>query len=100
MKEIKFFGVILCWLLCAAAHAQTVQLEFPAFAGKTYELVLFQGDKTIKAIEGTLPADGKVSLVIPPQYAPYTGMCRWLITNTAGGAAWIWPYRGGVSVSV
>ncbi len=96
MKVIKFFGFILCWLLCAATHAQTIQLEFPAFAGKTYELVLFQGDKTIKAIEDTIPADGKVVLEVPKQYAPYTGMCRWLITGTAkgGGLDMVIPGHG------
>ena len=77
----------LCWgLLAAAAQAQTITLEFPAFAGKTFEWVLFQGDKTIKLYENdTIPANGKMVLEVPQQYAPYSGMCRWLITNTAEG---------------
>ncbi|MBB3842256.1 thiol-disulfide isomerase/thioredoxin [Runella defluvii] len=96
MKRFKYLLSLFYGLLATMANAQTIHLEFPAFAGKTYELVLFQGDKSIKAIEDTIPANGKVALVVPPQYAPYTGMCRWLITNSAegGGLDMVIPGRG------
>lgn len=85
MKVIK--ALISLWLLGSGslANAQTIELTFPKFAGKTFEFILFQGDQTIKVMESMIPTDGKVELVIPPNYAPYTGMSRWLITNTAEG---------------
>ncbi len=77
------FSVFYFMVLQAAA--QNISMEFPAFAGKTYDFVIFQGSKTITALQDTIPADGKFTLQIPKQYAPYTGMSRWLITGTAEG---------------
>lgn len=68
------------------AFAQTIDIEFPKFAGKTFDFIIFQGDKQVKLYENqTIPPNGLVQIIIPPKYAPYTGMCRWLITNTAEG---------------
>lgn len=72
-----FFGV--------QGFAQSISMEFPAFAGKTYDFIIFQGSKQETVQQDTIPANGKFILTIPKQYAPYTGMCRWLITNTAEG---------------
>lgn len=67
-------------------RAQTIELTFPAFAGKTYEFIIFQGDKSIRLYENdTIPKNGVLKLEIPKEYAPYTGMCRWLITNSPEG---------------
>lgn len=64
-------------------RAQTLEIAFPKFAGKTYEFIIFQGSEMVKVKENdTIPHDGVVKLVIPPKYAPYTGMCRWLNTAT------------------
>lgn len=65
--------------------AQNIRMEFPHFAGKTYEFIIFQGSGAKKVLEGTIPPDGKFALSIPEQYMPYTGMCRWLITGTEEG---------------
>ncbi|RKE77171.1 thioredoxin-like protein [Chryseobacterium sp. AG363] len=65
--------------------AQTINMDFPKFAGKTYDFVIFQGDKEIKIIQDTIPHNGKFELRIPSEYAPYTGMSRWLITNSEEG---------------
>lgn len=82
-KAVSFVFLLLFSLAC---QAQTIVMEFPAFAGKTFDFVIFQGDKTIKIYENdTIPPNGIISLVIPNEYAPYTGMCRWLITNTDEG---------------
>jgi len=78
----------LLWLLAIVSlqlKGQTIEMEFPAFAGKTYDFIIFQGDKQIKAQQDTIPADGVFQLNIPKEYMPYKGMCRWLITNTAEG---------------
>ncbi|WP_277115379.1 thioredoxin family protein [Chryseobacterium sp.] len=65
--------------------AQTINMDFPRFAGKTYDFVIFNGDKEIKLIQDTIPENGKFELRIPSEYSPYTGMSRWLITNSSEG---------------
>ncbi len=72
-------------LITVNSFSQSITMEFPAFAGKTYDLIIFQGNKNEKVIQDTIPTNGKFVLKIPEQYAPYTGMCRWLITGTAQG---------------
>ena len=82
----KYF--ILISLFCfvsSTSIAQNISMEFPAFAGKTYDFVIFQGSKAETVQKDTIPANGKFTLNIPKQYAPYTGMCRWLITGSAEG---------------
>lgn len=76
------------------ATAQTIRMEFPHFAGKTYDLILFQGDQQVKAIQDTIPASGKFEMKIPKEYEPYTGMSRWLITNSAEGGGLDIPIPG------
>ncbi len=75
-------------------RAQTIGMKFPAFAGKTYDLILFQGDKQVTALQGTIPSDGNFTMVIPKAYAPYTGMGRWLITGTREGGGLDMPIPG------
>lgn len=82
MSKIFLFLTIL-WSLCGTA--QTITMEFPAFAGKTYDFIIFQGSKEEAIINDIIPANGKFELTIPAQYAPYTGMSRWLITNSETG---------------
>lgn len=77
---------MMAMLLSGMASAQTIDIEFPKFAGKTYDFIIFQGDKLVKIYENdTIPQSGLVRVVIPTQYAPYVGMCRWLITASAQG---------------
>ena len=58
---------------------------WPAFAGKTYDFIIFQGDKQVTAQQDTIAKDGSFVLSVPQKYAPYTGMSRWLITGTTEG---------------
>lgn len=83
MKK-KIISLILC-SLCCWSQAQKINMNFPHFAGKTYDFVIFQGDKQQTILQGTIPANGKFALQIPKEYAPYTGMSRWLITNSKDG---------------
>lgn len=72
--------------VCFNGFSQTIEIEFPKFAGKTFEFIIFQGDKLLKIYENdTIPKKGLVKVSIPKEYEPYTGMCRWLITGTAEG---------------
>lgn len=73
-------------LLSTFIFSQTIEIEFPKFAGKTYEFIIFQGDKSVKLYDkDTIPKSGLIKLEIPKEYAPYSGMCRWLITGTKEG---------------
>jgi len=82
MHKLILSFVILCTV---QSFSQSITMEFPAFAGKTYDFIIFQGSKQETVQQDTIPANGKFTLKIPKQYAPYTGMCRWLITGTAEG---------------
>ena len=66
--------------------AQNIGMEFPAFAGNSYDFIIFQGSKTVSLTKGRIPENGKFTLTIPEQYAPYTGMCRWLISGSSENA--------------
>tara|TARA_R110002126_G_scaffold281512_2_gene429347 strand:+ start:14757 stop:16121 length:1365 start_codon:yes stop_codon:yes gene_type:complete len=82
---IKKILVPLILFIAINSFSQSISMDFPAFAGKTYDFIIFQGSKQETVQQDTIPANGKFTLKIPKQYAPYTGMCRWLITNTADG---------------
>lgn len=85
MKHKQTFLLIALSLSSISLKTQTIRLNFPYFAGKAYDFILFQGDKTLTVAKDTIPPDGKFELIIPKEYAPYTGMCRWLLTNTKEG---------------
>lgn len=85
MKHKHAFLLIALSLSSISLKTQTIRLNFPYFAGKAYDFILFQGDKTLTVAKDTIPPDGKFELIIPKEYAPYTGMCRWLITNSEKG---------------
>lgn len=91
MKKLSL-AILLFWAVYA--QTQTIQMEFPHFAGKTYDLILFQGDKQVKVIQDTIPAGGKFTMTIPKEYAPYTGMSRWLLTNSTEGGGLDMPISG------
>ncbi|HFK5529565.1 TPA: alkyl hydroperoxide reductase [Elizabethkingia anophelis] len=67
------------------SKAQQISMNFPHFAGKSYDFIIFQGDQQKTVFQGTIPESGHFSLSIPTEYAPYTGMSRWLITGTREG---------------
>lgn len=85
MNKTRIRVSLIAILSFLGAQGQTIQMSFPHFAGKTYDLILFQGDQQKKIIQDTIPKDGKFTLAIPKEYAPYTGMSRWLITGTQEG---------------
>jgi thiol-disulfide isomerase/thioredoxin len=82
-KNFKHFFFLL--FISFSATAQTITLEFPYFAGQTYEFAIFQGDKRIKLKEDTIAKGGKVQLSIPDNYKGYKGMAQWYFTNSATG---------------
>ena len=82
MKKITLF---VCSMVSLIFYAQEIRMEFPHFAGKSYDFIIFQGTETKTVFQGTIPADGKFTLSVPKEYASYTGMSRWLITGTQEG---------------
>lgn len=67
------------------ATAQTINIEFPYFAGKTYDFKIVQGNKLIVLQNDTIPKGGKVQLTIPEKHKGYKGMALWYITNSRDG---------------
>ncbi|WP_260254634.1 alkyl hydroperoxide reductase [Elizabethkingia meningoseptica] len=77
---ILFILVTGFWL-----SAQTVDMYFPQFERRTYDFIIFKGSRAITLLQGTVPEGGRFRLQIPDGYSPYTGMSRWLLTNTKEG---------------
>lgn len=85
MIKNLFIYLIIFFIASFSAFAQTINLEFPYFAGKTYEFKIVQGDKQIVLQRDTIPKGGKVKLQIPREYKGYKGMAMWYLTNTEQG---------------
>jgi hypothetical protein len=83
-KMKRWLFIFLC-IVSDGAIAQSISMEFPAFAGKTYDFIIFKGDKQVIAQQDTIPQGGEFVLTIPKKYSPYKVMCRWLITGTKDG---------------
>jgi hypothetical protein len=80
--------IIISFLLCFAGYqikSQQISMFFPEFRGKSYDFVLFQGSEQKIVFQGVIPDNGKFTLSVPKDYAPYKGMGRWLITGTKEG---------------
>jgi thiol-disulfide isomerase/thioredoxin len=84
MKKNNFMIAALV-LASFGAKAQTIDLEFPYFAGQTYEFKIFQGDKQITLKTDTIHKGGKVQLSIPKEHSGYKGMAQWYLTNSKTG---------------
>ena len=83
MKNYIYFTIL--FLINSSINAQTINLEFPYLAGKTYDFTIFQGEKRVVLQADTIPKGGKVKLLIPKEYKGYKGMATWYITNSSTG---------------
>jgi len=81
----KFLYLTGLFLASFGATAQTITIEFPYFAGKTYDFKIVQGNELIVLQNDTIPKGGKVQLTIPEKYKGYKGMALWYITNSRDG---------------
>jgi thioredoxin-related protein len=84
MNKQLIYAVVLL-LASFGIQAQTINIEFPYFAGKTYDFKIVQGTKQILLQNDTIPKGGKVQLTIPEKYKGYKGMALWYITNSRDG---------------
>ncbi|PQJ81924.1 peroxiredoxin family protein [Polaribacter glomeratus] len=82
---LKHLFLISLFITSIGATAQTITLEFPYFAGQTYEFKIVQGNKHVVLQEDTIPKDGKVQLQILEKYKGYKGMAMWYLTNSKTG---------------
>ncbi|MDV3854127.1 alkyl hydroperoxide reductase [Elizabethkingia anophelis] len=82
---MKLFKFLLLLLFSLKLQSQQINMNFPKFAGKSYDFIIFQGTKQKTLIQGVIRDDGKFILNIPKEFAPYEGMSRWLITGTKEG---------------
>lgn len=85
LMTTRILGYALLLLASIGLQAQTIDLEFPYFAGQTYEFKIFQGEKLITLRADTIPKGGKVQLQIPNEYQGYKGMAQWYLTNSKTG---------------
>ena len=81
-KKLLFLCTIL--FACSPSWSQTINLDFPYFAGSEYVFCLFNGEKTDTISRGALDERGQSVIVIPPAYDGYTGNARWSLTNGGG----------------
>ena len=84
MKKILFI-ISSVLIFNSSLLAQTITLEFPYFAGKTYEFKIVQGDKHIVLQSDTISKNGIVQLTIPDAFKGYKGMAMWYITKSKEG---------------
>ena len=59
---LKYFAIAFFSII--NINAQNIQMEFPEFAGKSYEFKIFQGEDII-VDKVSIPPDGKFTLSIP-----------------------------------
>jgi thiol-disulfide isomerase/thioredoxin len=81
----KILQIIVFLLGNFTIYCQTIDLDFPFFAGKTYEFKIVQGDKHIVLIKDTIKKGKKVQIVIPEKFKGYKGMAMWYLTNSKTG---------------
>ncbi len=84
MKNFIFY-IVLFFVGVSNVNAQTINLEFPYFAGQAYDFTIFQGDKRITLQSNTIPKGGKVQLILPKEYKGYKGIAQWYLTNSKTG---------------
>lgn len=82
---MKIFKYLLLIVVLFKVQAQEINMNFPEFAGKSYDFIIFQGSEQKTVFQGVIPEGGKFTLKVPGEYSPYNGMSRWLITGTKEG---------------
>jgi len=84
MKKTVLF-LTLCFLITTIELlSQTVNLNFPKFAGSHYYFTVFQGQNTDTISRGEIPKSGKLQIVFPERLKNYYGMCSWTLKQGGG----------------
>jgi thiol-disulfide isomerase/thioredoxin len=83
MQTKSLFSALLLVLILPAT-AQDIQLHFPHFAGKQWDLLFLRAQSQDTVLSGIIPPDGRVLLRIPPARQGYRGMARWMLREGGG----------------
>ncbi|MCC9065291.1 peroxiredoxin family protein [Flavobacterium piscisymbiosum] len=84
MIKKLFIGGFALLSTITSLSAQTIQVDFPHFAGKEYRYLLDRGDKKDTIASGKLDEAGKTTLVFPFSKKGYAGLSHFLIKEGAG----------------
>jgi peroxiredoxin len=84
MKTKHLLIALLCLTITAQLQSQTITLNFPHFAGRTWDLIFLRGLKQDTVLTGLIPEGGRVLLNIPESRRDYVGMGRWMLRNGGG----------------
>lgn len=95
MKRI--FLLLFTPFIIAAAYSQSVELDFPHFAGQEYRFWAFRGEGKDTIATGTLDGQGRAKLVLPDRMSGVHGMTQWQLT---GGGGLDMIFAGGENFSV
>jgi len=80
----KIFLILITILTTASIQSQTINIELPHFAGKTYYCLAGQGQKSDTIAKGKLDKSGKTVIVFKDRFKGYKGMSRFLLTDGGG----------------
>ncbi|GAB6009408.1 peroxiredoxin family protein [Dysgonomonas reticulitermitis] len=95
MKRI--FLLLFTTFIIAGAYSQSVELNFPHFAGQQYRFGAFRGEGKDTIAIGTLDGQGRAKLVLPDRMSGFRGMTQWQLT---GGGGLDMIFAGGENFSV
>jgi thiol-disulfide isomerase/thioredoxin len=80
MKLIFLYSLLFPIFL----KAQEVNLYFPYFAGKAWELLLPRAQSADTVLRGVIPPDGRVLIKLPEIHRQHKGMARWMLRGGGG----------------
>ncbi len=83
MKK-KIFGCLSFFIMQISLQAQTINVDFPHYAGKEYVYLLERGDKKDTIERGKLDGTGKTIIVFPPSKKGYAGVSNFVLTDGGG----------------
>ncbi|MDR1782704.1 MAG: thioredoxin family protein [Dysgonamonadaceae bacterium] len=80
------FKVVILLLISVLCNfnkiaSNNLDLNFPQFAGSNFYVTVFQGQRNDTIRSGILPANGKITVDIPPLYSANKGICVICIKN-------------------
>ncbi|GAB6121052.1 redoxin domain-containing protein [Dysgonomonas termitidis] len=93
----RIFLLVFTTFTIAAAYSQSVELNFPHFAGQKWHFRAFRGEGKDTIATGTLDGQGRAKLVLPDRMNGFRGMTQWQLT---GGGGLDMIFAGGENFSV
>ncbi|GHT68616.1 hypothetical protein AGMMS50239_34060 [Bacteroidia bacterium] len=82
MKNLSV--LIVFSVICGYLQSQTVNFDFPHFAGQKYVVYLLKGDKQDTVYYGSLDKYGKSTFVLPLTHKDFVGIARWSLPDGGG----------------